>query len=142
MYQRDYLLRMLEMLGDFIASILSKIRKGDFEKASQALENAYFDYLKQDAALLQSIPKEELTTSLLEKHNYTNGHLEILSELFFAQAELQYAQGKFEASISFYQKSLLLYDFVMKEMKIYSEEKLSRLSTIQIKIKELNQKGV
>ena len=130
------------MLGDFIAKILSRIRKGNFQEASLALENAYFDYLKQDAAFFQSIPKEELTTKLLQDHHFTNGHLEILSELFYAQAELLYAQSKFKDSCPYYEKSFLLLDFVMKEMKTYSDEKLSRLSLMQNKIEELKVRNI
>jgi hypothetical protein len=137
MYQRDYILKMIEMMGDLIAGILGLIRKGKYRQASQSLENAYTDFLKQDASLLQSIPKEDLTSKLLKEHNYTNGHLEILSELFYAQAELSYAQGKRNDSIEFYEKSLILLDFIAKESKTFSIEKQSRVSFIQEQIARL-----
>jgi hypothetical protein len=137
MYQRDYILRMIEMLTDLIAGILGLIKKGDYQKASQSLDNAYFDYLKQDASFFQNIPKEDLTIILLKEHNYNNGHLEILSELFYAQAELSSAQGNQIESLIFYVKSLLLLDFVIKESKSFSFEKQSKLSLLQNRIAEL-----
>lgn len=137
MYQRDYILRMLEMLTDLIAGILGLIKKGDYQKASQSLDNAYYDYLKQDASLFHSISKEDLITILLKEHNYTNGHLEILSELFCAQAELSNAQGNQIESLIFYEKSLILLDFVIKESKSFSFEKQSKLSLLQNRIAEL-----
>jgi hypothetical protein len=33
MYQKDYILRMIEMLGEMIAGILGLIKKGEFEQA-------------------------------------------------------------------------------------------------------------
>lgn len=137
MYQRDYILRMIEMLTDLIAGILGLIKKGDFQKASQSLDNAYFDYLKQDASFFKNIPKEDLTIKLLKEHNYNNGHLEILFELFYAQAELSNAKGNQIESLIFYEKSLILLDFIIKESKSFSLEKQSKLSSLQNRIAEL-----
>lgn len=137
MYQKDYILRMIEMLAELIAGILGLIKKGDYQEASQSLENAYQEFLKQDASFFQKIPKEELTTRLLHEHNYTNGHLEILSELFYAQAELLYAQGRQNESLDYYERSLILLDFVVKESRSFSLEKQSRLSELQGRIASL-----
>jgi hypothetical protein len=50
MYQRDYILRMIEMMGDFIAAILKMMKKEQFPEAFRMIENAYFEFLKEDAA--------------------------------------------------------------------------------------------
>ena len=141
MYQKDFILRMIEMLGEFIARIFGYIKKGEFEKAHQAIENSYQELLKQDAAFFQKIPEAELTTTLLTEHNYTHGHLEILSELFFAQSELFYAQKKFKESLQYYKKSLLLLEFVIIESKAFSMEKQSKVNLLQSKIEDLKKKG-
>ena len=78
-----------------------------------------------------------MTTTLLEDHNYTNGHLEILAELFYAEAELMEAQKKPANSLPFYEKSLLLFEFVIKAGKTYSEEKLLKIDFIKNKILEI-----
>jgi len=137
MYQKDYILRMIEMLADLIAGILSLIKKGDFQRASQAIENVFYDFLKQDAAFFDNIPREDLTTKLLGEHNFTNGHLEILAELFYVQAELSEAQGKQNNSLGYYEKSLTLFEFVEKETKTFSAERQSRISLIGDQISKL-----
>jgi hypothetical protein len=137
MYQRDFIMRMIEMIADLIAGILGLIKKGNYQEASQQLDNAYYDFLKEDAAFFKSIPNNELTEELLTRHNFTNGHLEILAELFYAQAELYYAQGSQKESLEFYEKSFTLLDFVVKESKTYSLEKQSALAELQRKIVEL-----
>jgi hypothetical protein len=134
MYQKDYILRMIEMLGDLIAGILGLIRKGEFIKAEQSLENLYIDFLKQDASFFQNIPKEELTGKLLQEHNYTNSHLEILAELFNTQAELLSAKGNQKESLTYYEKSLLLFEFLENESNIFSLEKQTKISTIRKKL--------
>jgi hypothetical protein len=137
MYQRDYVLRMIEMLGDFLRAIMGWIKKGELQKASQTLENAYYEVLRQDASFFHNIPGNELTKKLIQEHNYTNGHLEILAELFYAEAELRYAKGNREGCIEFYNKSLLLFEFVEKETKTYNPEKKTKIESIQGRLKEL-----
>jgi hypothetical protein len=138
MYQKDYILRMIEMITDLIAAILALIRKGDYRQASRAIENAFYDYLKQDAAFFNRIPKENLTGALLSEHNFTNGHLQILSELFYAQAELSAAEGNRSNSLQYYEKSLILLDFIEKESKTFSVGRQARISTIQDQIAKMS----
>ena len=140
MIRKDYILRMIEMFGEMISGILGKIKKGQYEEAAQDIDEAYSEFLKEDASMLNNIRKEELTTRLLREHNYTNGHLEILSELLYAQAELSYAQDGREKSLEFYEKSLILLEFVVEESRTYSFEKESRIALIKDKIELLNKK--
>jgi hypothetical protein len=142
MYQKDFILRMIEMLGELIAGILGLIRKGEFPKASKALENAYYDFLKEDAAFFRRIPKEKLTDELIGEHNYTNGHLEILAELFYTEAELLYAEQKHAESKVFYEKALLLFEFIEKETETYSVAKKLKMTAIQDRILELKENGL
>jgi len=125
------------MLMELVAGILGLIKKGDFQKASQAIDNVYIDLLKQDASFFIKISVSELTSRLIEEHNYTSGHLEILSELFYTQAELTFAEGKKNESLLFYQKSLVLLEFIQKESRTFSLEKESRVTYLQDRIYEL-----
>jgi hypothetical protein len=137
MYQKDYILRMIEMLGDLIAGILGLIKKGEFEKAADKLENLYLDMLKEDSAFFRDIPADELTDRLLHQHNYTNGHLEILAELLNAEAELCLAQGNKTGSLEYSRRSLRLFEFIDAEYKTYSQDRLDKIASIQNRIKML-----
>jgi len=137
MYQKDYILRMIEMLGDLIAAVLGLVRKGDFQQATENLERIYYDMLKEDAAFFRSIPKEDLTHELLEKHDYTNGHLEILAELFNAEAELANAQGNPNSCLEYSEKSLLLFEFIDLQQKTLSLERLDKMTLIRDRITKL-----
>jgi hypothetical protein len=137
MYQKDYILRMIEMLGDLIAAVFGLIRKGDYEQASENLERIYYDMLKEDAVFFRSIPKEELTHELLEKHNYTNGHLEILAELFNAEAELSGAQGNSQGCLEYSEKALMLFEFIDLQQKTLSMDRLDKMTFIRDRITKL-----
>ncbi|MCK9206221.1 MAG: hypothetical protein M0P66_03840 [Salinivirgaceae bacterium] len=138
MYQRDFILRMIEMLGELIAGILGKIKKGEYQQASIALENAYYNFLKEDASFFRNLNKEELTEKLLVEHNYTHGHLEMLAELFYAEAELLLAKGNRSGSIAYFEKALLLFEFVSKDSRSFSLDKQSKIQIIMQKIAEAN----
>jgi hypothetical protein len=141
MYKKDYILRMIEMMGELIAGILGLIKKGNYQQASQSIENAYVEFLKEDASLFRSLRKEEITAKLINEHNYTNSHLEILAELFYAEAELSFAKGNQNASLEFYEKALILYEFVAKESKTFFVDKQSKIIYIQDRITQLKQAG-
>lgn len=131
MLQKDYILRMIEMLGDLLRAIFGLIKKGDLDTASDNLEKIYYDMLKQDAAFFRKIPAEELTTKLLGEHNYTGGHLEILAELFRTEAELEYAKGRKEECLEFSRKSLLLFEFTDRETKTFSPDRFRKMEELR-----------
>ena len=124
-------MRMIEMIGELVRAILGLIKQGKYEEAYRSIENAYRDILKEDAAFFSSIPPEKLTDTLLREHNYTSGHLEVLSELFYAQAEWFHAQDREKESLLYYRKALILLEFVMAESKVFSLGKQARLAYLK-----------
>ncbi len=130
---------MIEMIGDLIAGLIGLIRKGKLQQADNELERIYYDMLKQDAVFFRSIPKEKLTEELLEGHNYTNGHLEILAELFNAEAELSLARGNKAGSLEYSEKSLYLWEFVDREEKTLYPERLKKMEAIRERIAMLSE---
>ena len=137
MYEKDYILRMIEMFGELLRGIIGLIRKGEYNKASEQIGRVYYDILKEDASFFRTIPEEELTNKLLLEHNYTNGHLEILAELFNAEAELSLAQGNKSGSIEYSRKSLILFEFIDADQKIYSLERINKMESIRKRIDTL-----
>ncbi len=137
MYQKDYILRLIEEMTRVLAVILGLMKKGDFRKAAENLENTYHNLLKEDAAYFRQIPEEDLTSDLLEKHNYTNVHLEVLAELFNAEAELCLTQNDRSSCLAYSRKSLLLFRFIDTEYKTYLQERLDKIKTIEARIRNL-----
>ncbi|MCY1635712.1 hypothetical protein [Marinifilum sp. D737] len=134
MYQKDYVLRMIEMIGELIAQILGLLNKKNTKKASQILENAYRDFLKEDASFFKSIPKEKLTNSLLQEHNFTDEHLQVLAELFYAEAEIQNAKEQKALANEYYEKSLILFRFVAENSTNFSIRLEQRINLLEKKL--------
>jgi hypothetical protein len=125
---------MIEMLGELLRAIFGMISKGKFGEAEQSVSEAYLTMLRKDSAFFQSIPMEKLTSTLIEDHNYTNAHLEILAELMYAEAELNDVQNRKPESVAFYKKSLLLFEFIDTSSKTYSVERLETIERIKLKL--------
>jgi hypothetical protein len=138
MYQKDYILRMVEMLGELIGAILKLIKRGEFQKATVAIDEMYYSLLRKDAAFFHNIPIDDLAKNLLAEHNYTHNHLEILAELLYVEAELQSAQKNQPASLLNYKKSLKLFEFIEADNKNYSLDRKARIEAIKIKTKEID----
>jgi len=119
------------MIRELIMGILGLIKKGDLDIAGEKIDNLYYDFLKEDAAFFTSIPAEDLTKRLLQEHNYTHGHLEILAWLFDTEAELELARGNRKMSQEFSQKSLTLFEFIENEQKTYSLERTEKIEALK-----------
>jgi hypothetical protein len=128
---------MIEMLGDLLAVIFGLIKKGDHKKATEQLSKIYYNMLKEDAAFFRAIPAEDLTNKLMKEHNYTNGHLEILAELFNAEAELEITQGHKSDSLEYLEKSLMLFEFIDREQKTLIPRRLEKMDAIRKRINEI-----
>ncbi len=120
MYSKDYIIRMMEMMAELIAIFLGLLKKGDLQKAAQLLDKVYRDVLKEDASFFKQIPSNDLTRNLLANHHFTNDHLKILSDLFYAEGELQLAKKEKQTALEYFNKSLLLFDFVEQEKATFS----------------------
>jgi hypothetical protein len=125
---------MIAMVARMIGAILGLIKKGELTKATEDLDNLYYDALKQDAAFFKDLPEDKLTNTLLQDHNYTNGHLEILAELFNAEAVLLKAKGDDEGCTLFSRKSLKLFEFLDREQKTYSQERINLMNELRSRI--------
>lgn len=137
MYQKDFIMRLIQMIAEVIARILGFIKEGDSEQANLLLENAYRDFLKEDASFFRNLPKEKLTDELLTEHNYTHDHLKILSELFFAEGELNFAKGNMDASLNYYEKSLLILEFSEAPSNAFSLSSEAKINLLKEKIETL-----
>lgn len=139
MYQKDFLLRMIEMIAEVIARILRLSNNDDKQKADLLLASAYQDFLKKDAAFFHHIPIDELCTELLEKHHYEKEHLQILAELFFAEAQVQKKIDNRQKALNLVKKASVIFDYLIDSALNYPTDLLLRKDQIESFVKKLHQ---
>jgi hypothetical protein len=136
MFQRDYILRMIEMLAQLVAGILKMIKTGELHQASQSLNSAYNLAFQHEVLRLKKIPEEILIDTLLKELHYTTGHIEMLAELFYAEAELLRAEHNLNEGISYYRKSLSLYEYIDRDYRTYSQVRQERIASVKERLGE------
>ncbi len=140
MYQKDYILRMIEMFGEMLAGIFGLLRKKRYEEASQAIENAYTELLRKNATEILKVDDEKLMVVLQKDFGFNQQQLEVLAGLLHAEAELNFMQKHFIKSKSLFWKSLTILKYLDKEQKIYSIERQNQIADIEKKMSEASQK--
>lgn len=140
MYQKDYILRMIEMFGEMLAGIFGLLRKRRYEEASQAIENAYADLLRKNSSEILKVDADRLPDVLQRDFGFNQQQLEVVAGLLYAEAELNFRQKKFSKSKLNFQKSLAIFKYLEKEQKIYSVERQDQISDIEKRISEISQK--
>ena len=130
---------MIEMFGEMLAGILGMIRKKQYKKSSEAIENAYTELLKQSSSEIMKIDAEDLHDILQNKYNFNLQQLEIVAGLLYAEAELNLGEKKYVSGKSDFQKSLTIFKYLDKEQKTYSIEHQNRIAEIERRIDEISQ---
>lgn len=125
------------MLAEMMEGILALIKNGDLDKASITIDQASQKLLKQNMDTFNAIPEADLQQALEKEYDFTQDHMEMLSELFYAQGELKLAQNLKEESLECYRKSKLLLDHVIQASRTFSFEKEARTAHLQSRIDDL-----
>ncbi|RMG83673.1 MAG: hypothetical protein D6714_09325 [Bacteroidetes bacterium] len=124
MIQRDYVQRMIEDLARVIAQLSGMNPPAGLDFLDQSMET----YLKLEAGEVDALSEAALLKTLHEEKGLHVGQLEFLAELLARQGELLFAQNDFEPAGSKFRKALIIFDFVEKELALFS---IDRHQTIQ-----------
>ncbi|MBN2612514.1 MAG: hypothetical protein JXB00_13235 [Bacteroidales bacterium] len=140
MYRKDYILRMVEMFGEMLRGILGMIRKKDFDEASAAIEHAYTELLHQKPEEILKISREKLPDMLQHEYDFNPQQIEIVAELLFAEAEMNFFQENYADGLQKFRKSLTIFKYLDREQKIYSPERQNRILGIENRITTIIEK--
>lgn len=107
MLQKDYILKLIEEAGKFIALALNLMRKGDYEEAADKIQQAY-------TGLLQTNRQTWLTGNSDELQNWLTSleadKKKIAGDLFHADALVFHALSQTDHCIHFVQLALQCFD--------------------------------
>lgn len=107
MLQKDYILKLIEEAGKFIALALNLMRKGDYEEAADKIQQAYTGLLKTDRQTWLTGDSDDL-------HNWLTSleadKQKIAGDLFYADALVFKELDQIEHSKHFVQLALKCFD--------------------------------
>ena len=131
MYQKDYILRLIEEFGTVLAKILGLKQNKQFQEAIDMIDETSLNYLKIRMNYVTSLSDKELIEVLEKDTELGSEMLGMLADLLKQQADIDLELGEKEKSRNEYQKALLLLNYLnSKELEVFSLDRMNKISTI------------
>lgn len=131
MFQRDYLMRQFEQLGQVLAKVMGFKERGDYKSAMEIIEESSQKMLQEQLDFFEELPDENFTEAILEKGTENLEYLHIAAELLFQKADIQLKENNEEKAISNLKKSLMLFEYVQMNDTTYSLDRDFKMETIK-----------
>jgi hypothetical protein len=119
MYRRDYFLKLVQQFTKVLEKLMGLKEKGDIQQAEQLIHEAYIGLFNLNRATLLNISDHQFIEKMKKDNKLKEEQLEVLAKLFFQDAEIIEGDEK----NNLYTKSLLIFEYLNKEQKMYSFER-------------------
>jgi hypothetical protein len=135
MEQRDYLQKIIDQLGRVLGKILAdlaglvnegKVSDG-IEITNQALKNA----LDLDINELIELPSYKLLDTLVNKKKLSNENIEVIANILLLIADNLSEENDILKRKNFYEKCLLLFDYISQNTSTYSFDRHIKIEKIK-----------
>ena len=134
MIERDYLMRMMQMLFDAIAKILYRNVPGvepDITEIQKSFDDLYNKFFHQSPEHYYGIGKEELLVELKNEGNSEKemfAKIQMLSELLYQDALIK---NNFHERFALLEKSLFLLEYLDRNSRTFAWDRDQKLEEIK-----------
>lgn len=137
MFQRDYILRMIEQLARVLAKLLLHVEKRDFRAVEEEIDHAYKNLVGLDRNTIHSLSGDSLIDLLNIGFDFKAGKSLVIAKLLMQEANLMKLKGYSQEEIEpIFTKSLqLLLEALLNEpflLKDYSGDVNSMLTANEV----------
>ena len=133
MFQRDYILRLVEQMAQLVAKLIGL----DPEKALEVIDENFTEWLGFGADYIDDIPADQLLDVLINKNNLNVNQLEFLAELLGKQGLAYIEMQQNLTAKDKLNKSLIIFDFVDEQQGLFSLERMNTLSSLKKHLKNI-----
>lgn len=138
MLKKDYIEKQLEQLALAIAKVISQITNSKMQGKPDSGIIIADEFLRAEfdveLAKLAAMDKEHLIEHLTIHKNLKSGKLNLLADLLFETAELYEKSEKENIARNLYERILIIYDYVNKTEKTFSQNRQEKITSIKLKI--------
>lgn len=131
MFEKDYILRLLQQFFEDLSLFLSKKKKEEEEHEKQEDYDwaSLYDNYVGDYAFCHTAPGDEILASF-SKYSPSEQlyRMEMLAELYFRKAQLERDSA---VRLSLLERSLLLWEYIDKHSDTYSLQRVQRMGYIR-----------
>ena len=128
MYQKDYIMRMIEAFAKMVAGIIGLIKKGDPDGAISRIKETYDIILKINPEELYQFDDHEWYTFCKER---SLDELEMIAELFKLEGEIRMDAGNSDEGLRMLYRSLELFKYVDGQSGTFSVVRFEKITTLE-----------
>ncbi|MBL3655716.1 hypothetical protein [Fulvivirga sediminis] len=138
MIRKDYILKEIQKLHLLIAKVLGLKSEGKHHDALRVLD----EHIVGESGLrledVEHLDNEGLINKLMETSDLKLVEYNILAEVAYEAAEIKRIIGQDQKAMNLYTKSLILFNHVTAEERIFDFEREQKMKDIQLAITDLN----
>jgi len=127
MYQKDYILRLIEAFSFALAKILGFKNKGEYKLAMDEIHRIYSEMLKLNIKDIKNLPLANMKIIEIEK-------LEMIAELLKVEGEIADEDGHDNKSINLLNKALQIFKYVDTHTTTFSFDRKNKIAEIENKL--------
>lgn len=127
MYEKDFLVRLIQSFFEAIIRINNKIEKGDIESVKTDIEKAY-ELLGESSSFFRESTFENILSFLNPKNSIQLKKIDLLAELILNDAKIQRSEN---IKCSMFKKAKMLWEYYNRQAKEYSFEREEQLLYIK-----------
>jgi phosphoglycolate phosphatase-like HAD superfamily hydrolase len=128
MYERDYILRMIEAFAKMLAAIVGFREKGELDKARALVEETYESMLKVESSEIKEYDHEQWNQFCSKR---SPEELEMLADLFKVEGEILLDAGKPEQATWLLAKALELLKLVEAQSGAFSLTRSDKINELE-----------
>ena len=127
----DYLMRQLKELVRVLTIILGLRKKAKYEEVEQIIELSLRNMIGVELSELDRTPTKDLINYLVREKMLPNEALKIIAELLFERGDMYHENEDTEKMQDNFEKSLQIYEYILKHGRNYSLDWNSKISHIK-----------
>lgn len=136
MYQKDFILRLIEDFFRFLNAILKLQTEKRYDEALKLADEAALSLLNIKISDIEKLPNDQLALWILQQ-DWKEQQYESLAGLMCAKADIYEKIRSIFSAIDYYDKALQLYQYVEKRSSTYSLERNKQIENIKFTLIEL-----
>lgn len=130
MFQRDYILRMIEEFAKFLAAITGLKAGGNLEEALKKIDEAYNELLEVNPKMIKSLSEDEVLDYFQKEKEYDNQQLNMVAELLYQEGMIYVEEGDPVSARNVLEKSKILIGYLMDNDSMFSFDWYEKLHEI------------
>ncbi|MFZ5939759.1 MAG: hypothetical protein ACOYXB_04220 [Bacteroidota bacterium] len=128
MYEKDYIMRLVQEFMRMVARLSGLREKGQFKQLDEEIREAYRSVLKTGPEVLSGFGEEDWARFIRER---SPEEVEMAAILQMIEGEALSDRGEKEAASGYFLRAFSLLEFCDSQLKNFSFDRTERMSTLK-----------